>query len=208
MKHSSGEQAQPGFSEACERNKMPIFEVLQVAFAASKRVLEIGSGTGQHAVYFASRLTHTDWQPTDQRAYLPALQARLDLEAPANVLPALELEVRMRAWPGHGYDAVFSANTLHYMGADCVEAFFAGVGRVIANGGVLAVYGPFNYGGGYTSESNERFDQWLRESDPVRAIRDFEWVSELAAAQQFELLDDVSMPANNRVLLWRKGNVG
>lgn len=207
MKHSSGEQTQPGYSEACERNKNPIFDVLQVVFDKTRRVLEVGSGTGQHAVYFAARLAHITWQPTDQQAYLPSLQARLDLEAPDNVLPARELEVCMRSWPGRNYDALFSANTLHYMSIECVEAFFAGAGRMVEAGGKLAVYGPFNYGGSYTSASNARFDQWLRESDSARAIRDFEWVSKLAAAEQFELIDDISMPANNRMLLWRRGNV-
>ncbi|MGI9290106.1 MAG: DUF938 domain-containing protein [Gammaproteobacteria bacterium] len=198
--------AEIGFSEACERNKGPILEVLTELFGKSSRILEIGSGTGQHAVYFARALTHLHWQPADTGDYLPGLKARLQYEALCNVSDAIELDVRMSPWPVANdlYDGVFSANTLHYMGEDCVEAFFNGVGKILPPGGMLAIYGPFRYQGKYTSPSNEQFDSYLKASDPVRGIRDFEWINDLAAPQQFTLQADYSMPANNQLLLWCK----
>lgn len=193
-----------GFSDACERNKGVILDVLKNACSDCQSVLEVGSGTGQHVVYFARSLPAIHWQPADTAQYLPGLQARLQTEAPNNVASAVELDVRMTPWPVGQYDGVFSANTLHYMGTDCVEAFFRGVGAVLRPGGVLIVYGPFRYDDQFTSDSNARFDEYLRESDPVRGIRDFEWVNKLAAAQQLTLVRDVAMPANNQTLVWGK----
>lgn len=193
-----------GFSDACERNKGVILDVLKNACSDCQSVLEVGSGTGQHVVYFARSLPAIHWQPVDTAQYLPGLQARLQTEAPNNVASAVELDVRMTPWPVGQYDGVFSANTLHYMGTDCVEAFFRGVGAVLRPGGVLIVYGPFRYDDQFTSDSNARFDEYLRESDPVRGIRDFEWVNKLAAAQQLTLVRDVAMPANNQTLVWGK----
>lgn len=189
-------------SDACERNKDPILGVLQATLPEGSRVLELGSGTGQHVVYFAAKLPATTWQPSDTGDYLQGLRLRTEREAPENVAPPVEIDVRMQPWPVGAFDAVFAANVLHYMSKDCVTAFFRGVGEVLGEGGLLFVYGPFNYEGRYTSASNERFDQWLKNSDPVRAIRDFEWVNELAEAQSFRLLQDIAMPANNRTLVW------
>jgi len=193
-----------GFSDACERNKGVILDVLKNACSDCESVLEVGSGTGQHVVYFARSLPAIHWQPADTAQYLPGLQARLQTEAPNNVASAVELDVRMTPWPVGQYDGVFSANTLHYMGTDCVEAFFRGVGAALRPGGVLVVYGPFRYDDQFTSDSNARFDKYLRESDPVRGIRDFEWVNKLSAAQQLTLVRDVTMPANNQTLVWSK----
>ena len=193
-----------GFSDACERNKGVILDVLKSACSDCQSVLEIGSCTGQHVVYFARSLPTIHWQPADTAQYLPGLQARLQTEAPNNVAAAVELDVRMAPWPVGRYDGVFSANTLHYMGADCVEAFFRGVGAALRPGGVLVVYGPFRYDNQFTSDSNARFDKFLREGDPVRGIRDFEWVNQLAATQQLTLVRDVTMPANNQTLVWSK----
>lgn len=196
--------AEIGFSEACERNKDFILQVLQEVFSGCKTVLEIGSGTGQHVVHFARALSHIQFQPADTGAYLPGLRKRLQIEAPQNVADAIELDVRMKPWPVDAYDGVFSANTLHYMGIDCVEAFFDGVGRLLRPGGKLAVYGPFRYGGQFTSESNARFHEHLRMSDPARGIRDFEWIDELAVAEKLSLDKDYAMPANNQLLVWRR----
>ena len=193
-----------GFSDACERNKGVILDVLKNACSDCESVLEVGSGTGQHVVYFARSLPAIHWQPADTAQYLPGLQTRLQTEAPNNVAAAVELDVRMTPWPVGRYDGVFSANTLHYMGADCVEAFFRGVGAALRPGGVLVVYGPFRYDNQFTSDSNARFDKFLREGDPVRGIRDFEWVNQLAATQQLTLVRDVTMPANNQTLVWSK----
>jgi cyclopropane fatty-acyl-phospholipid synthase-like methyltransferase len=196
--------AEMGFSEACERNKLPILNQLQQAFGACNDILEVGSGTGQHAVYFARALRHLSWQPTDTGGYLPGLRNRIDAEAPGNVVDAIELDVRMSPWPVNHYDGIFSANTLHYMGKDCVEAFFSGVAQALLPGGVLVVYGPFRYQGDFTSSSNARFDNFLKQEDPQRGIRDFEWITELASAKQLELRDDYALPANNQLLVWRR----
>ena len=190
------------FSEASERNKTPILEALRGALARHRRVLEIGSGTGQHAVHFARGLPYLEWQPTDRADCLPGLIARLELEGPANLRAPVELDVLQELWPSFAADAVYSANTLHIMSWPEVEAFFRGVGRVLGRGGLLAVYGPFCYGGAFTTESNAAFDLSLRRRDPLSGIRDFEAVNALAAAQGLELQTDRAMPANNQLLTW------
>ena len=190
------------FSDACERNKRFIVAVLEQYLPDNADVLEIGSGTGQHAIWFAQQMPQMNWQPTDTGAGLPGLFARLRAEAPANVQPAIELDVRMDPWPVGSYHAIFSANTLHFMSASCVEAFFAGAAHALLPGGRLVVYGPFRYAGGYTAASNAHFDDWLKASDPERGVRDFEWVNQLARQQGLQLLADVPMPANNQTLVW------
>jgi len=191
-------------SEACERNKGPILAVLTSALARQHCVLEIGSGTGQHAVYFARHLPHLSWQPSERSAELGALAERIRLEGPPNLRPAIELDVRSQPWPVAGVDAVFSANTLHIMAWEEVQDFFRGVGAVLRKPGVLCVYGPFRYGGEYTSASNSDFDRYLHIRDPLSGIRDFEALAELATAQGLSLAADHAMPANNRTLVWRR----
>jgi hypothetical protein len=191
-------------SEACERNKGPILRILSDAFARSRRVLEVGSGTGQHAVHFATHLSHLSWQPSDQSEYLPGLRARIAHEGPPNLLPAIELDVREQPWKVGPVDAVFTANTLHIMGWDAVEDFFRGVGAVLDASGVLCTYGPFRYQGTYTSPSNAEFDRYLKARDPLSGIRDFEDVNILAGKQGLLLLADHGMPANNQLLVWHK----
>jgi len=191
-------------SEACERNKGPILAVLGGELTASRSVLEIGSGTGQHAVHFARNLPHLSWQPTELSGQLAPLEERILAEGPANLRPAIALDVRARPWPVGRVDAVFSANTLHIMAWDAVEHFFGGVGAVLAAPGVLCVYGPFRYRGGYTSQSNAEFDRYLRRRDPSSGIRDFEALERLAAAAGLELAADHAMPANNQTLVWRR----
>ena len=197
-------------SEACERNKGPILQVLTGALAASRRVLEIGSGTAQHAAHFATSLPHLSWQPSDTGDYLSMLRRRLQLPHPSNLLQALELDVRAHPWPGGSFDAVFTANTLHIMDWGAVEAFFRGVGTVLApcatqaaHLGTLCVYGPFRYGGRYTSDSNVAFDRFLQERDPASGIRDFDALQALAQAQGLQLQADHAMPANNQLLVWQ-----
>ena len=192
------------YSESCEQNREPILAVLKQAFADHNRVLEIGSGTGQHAVYFAAELPHLRWQTADVLAHHPGILAWLEEAALANVLPPLELDVNQTDWHSGRYDAVFSANTLHIMGWPEVIRFFDGVGAVLAPGGVLVVYGPFNYNGQFTSSSNARFDAWLKARDPASGVRDFEAVDALARAQGLVLQHDIAMPANNRSLVWQR----
>ena len=190
-------------SEAAERNKGPILEIISKEFASSRAVLEIGSGTGQHAVHFASHLPGLSWQPSETGEALPALRERIRQAALPNLLPALDLDVRAQPWPGDPVDAIFSANTLHIMSWETVCDFFRGVGSVLTHPGVLCVYGPFRYGGEYTSASNAAFDAFLRRRDPQSGIRDFEAVNALAAAQGLQLARDHAMPANNQLLAWR-----
>ncbi len=192
------------YSEACEQNKAPILKVLQEVFADRRRVLEIGSGTGQHAVYFGSQLAHLIWQPSDLAGHLTGIRMWLDEYQPPNVSSPLELDVNTDSWPDQTFDAVFSANTAHIMSESQVERMFSCVGAVLPANGVFALYGPFNYRGRYTSDSNARFDQWLKARDPLSGIRDFEALDSLAHAQDMLLLKDYEMPVNNRTLVWRK----
>ena len=191
------------FSDACERNKGPILAVLRAAFADRRRVLEIGSGTGQHAVHFARHLPHLQWQPTDRAEYLDGLAARIAAEGPPNLAAPVELDVLQEPWPAVHGDAVFSANTLHIMLWPAVEALFAGLPRVLEAGGLLAVYGPFKYGGQFTTPSNAAFDAMLRERDAESGLRDFEVVNALAEKAGLTLQADHAMPSNNQLLVWR-----
>jgi len=192
------------FSAACERNKDPILEVLRVRLAARAQVLEVGSGTGQHAVHFSRALTHLVWHPTEQLAYLADLAERVKLEGPHNLRVPTLLDVRQAVWPLRAVDAVFTANTLHIMSWDEVMALFRGIGTVLAPGGALCIYGPFRYQGRYTSDSNREFDRMLQERDPHSGIRDIDAVSSLAGQYGMELDADHDLPANNRLLVFTK----
>ena len=191
-------------SEACERNKGPILTVLQGELARSRAVLEVGSGTGQHAVHFAAHLPHLGWQPSEVAELLPELAERIRLEGAPNLAAPIALDVRDDPWEVPAADAVFSANTLHIMAWEQVEDFFRGVGRVLGPFGVLCVYGPFRYRGQHTSASNAEFDRFLRRRDPASGIRDFEALDALARAQGLRVAADHDMPANNHTLVWRR----
>jgi cyclopropane fatty-acyl-phospholipid synthase-like methyltransferase len=192
------------YSPASDRNRDPILAVLLRHFRTARTVLEVGSGTGQHAVYFAQAMPSLIWQCTDRAAYLPGIRQWLDEAQLPNTPSPLELDVAVGPWPGMRFDAVFSANTLHIMGWEEVEAFFRGLDAVLADSATLAIYGPFNYGGAFTSDSNREFDASLRASDPRMGIRDFEAVDALARNIGLQLLEDAAMPANNRCLVWRR----
>ena len=192
------------FSAACERNKDPILEVLRLRFADRTQVLEIGSGTGQHAVYFARELGHLTWYPTERLAYLTDLTERVKTEGPANLRAPTVLDVRQAVWPVRGADAVFTANTLHIMSWPEVMVLFKGIAAVLPPGGVLCIYGPFRYAGRYTSESNREFDLMLQERDPESGLRDIEAVSLLADQYGLHLDADLDLPANNRLLAFIK----
>jgi hypothetical protein len=191
------------YAESCVQNRGPILAVLRNVFADRSHVLEIGSGTGQHAVYFGAELPHLRWQTADMPLHHPGIRMWLADAMLPNVLPPIALDVNHNTWHGGRYDAVFSANTLHIMSWIEVEHFFDGVAAVLEPGGALVVYGPFNYGGTYTSDSNARFDAWLKARDPASGVRDFEAVDALAHARGLTLQEDIAMPANNRILVWR-----
>jgi len=192
------------FSAASERNKDPILEVLRIRFADSTQVLEIGSGTGQHAVHFARALAHLTWHPTEQLAYLADLAERVKLEGGENLRPPTLLDVRQAVWPVRSIDAAFTANTLHIMSWPEVVALYRGVGSVLAPGGVFCVYGPFRYDGRYTSDSNQEFDRMLQERDPQSGLRDIQAVASLAAQYGLLLDTDYDLPANNRLVVFTK----
>ena len=190
------------YSVACERNREPILAVLRTHFADRRHVLEIGSGTGQHAVHFAASMPHLQWQTSDVAANLPGISAWLAEAQLPNTPPPLLLDVN-KELPALAADAIFSANTLHIMSWDEVERLFGGLNRVCAPDVTVAIYGPFNYGGRFTSDSNAAFDATLKARDPHMGIRDFEAVNQLAAGTGLTLVADVPMPANNRTLVWR-----
>lgn len=199
--------AEKPYSEACERNKDPILDVLRVAFADRSKVVEIGSGTGQHAAHFARCLPHLLWQPSERPENISGIDAwRRDVAVP-NLLAPIVLDIDDAAWPDVGADAVFTANTLHIVSWVQVERLFERVGVLLPPAGVLVVYGPFNYGAVHTSESNARFDVMLRERDPLSGIRDFDKVDELASQNGMALVKDYAMPANNRTVVWKKARV-
>jgi hypothetical protein len=188
---------------SCERNRDPILAVLRVQFADRRRVLEIGSGTGQHAVYFAAAMPWLAWQCSERAEHLPGIRLWLDEAALPNTPPPIELDAGS-PWPAGRYDAVFSANTLHIMSWPEVEQLFTHLPGATTDDAKLAVYGPFNYGGRHTSDSNAAFDQWLQARGAHMRIRDAEAVDALAEAAGFELVEDVAMPANNRTRVWRR----
>lgn len=189
------------FSQACENNKQPILTILQQALSGSARVLEIGSGTGQHAVHFAAGLPHIRWQASDRAEYLADLGLRIQAAALANLPAPLLLDITQPTLPGSGFDAVFTANTLHIMPWPVVQQLFNRLNELTADHATLCIYGPFKYQGQFTSDSNRSFDLSLKQRDAAMGIRDVEQVQQLAEQQGFSLVKDTPMPANNQ-LLW------
>ena len=187
------------FSQACENNKDPILSVLRDAFMYSSRVLEVGSGTGQHAVFLARQLPHLSWQPSDRGDYLAAVKMRVAAEPAKNLKSPVHFDVFDDA-PTGDYDAVFTANTCHIMPKPAVAAFFKHFSTDLPTVRRLCIYGPFMVDGSHTSDSNGRFDSSLRSQDPKMGIRDREWIVELATAQGFKLSEVHQMPANNQLL--------
>jgi hypothetical protein len=192
------------FSQACENNKAPILEVLQEVFPLPATIVEIGSGTGQHAVHFGQHLPHLTWQPTDVAANLPGVRAWLAEADLPNVWEPLVLDLDQAAWPVTSADGAFSANTAHIVSWPQVAAMFQGLAGVLASGGLFCLYGPFAYGGEHTSDSNAEFDALLRQRDPASGIRDRADLVALAEGAGFTLAADYAMPANNRTLVWER----
>ena len=192
------------FSAACERNREPILAVLRSAFAECRKVLEIGSGTGQHAAYFAAQLPQLIWQPTDLSSNFPSIRAWAEAAGLSNLREPLELDLLSGHWPVTAAAAVVCINTIHIVAWAAVEKLFAGAGKLLIPGGVLYAYGPYRYADRPLEPSNEDFDKWLKARDPVSGVRDFEAVDALARQNGLALAGDRAMPANNRSIWWRK----
>ncbi len=197
-------QTNKPYSESCDQNREPIFEIIQPLLKEKKTVLEVGSGTGQHAVYFAKKMPHLIWQTSDQPIYHEGIKLWLNDANLDNTPPPLPLNVSSDIWPDQNFDVVFSANAGHIMAWGNIVDFFENSTRLLITGGLFILYGPFNYNQKYTSESNARFDIWLKQRDPDSAIRDFEALDKLAQKAGMALLNDHALPANNRILVWEK----
>ncbi|MDO9048356.1 MAG: DUF938 domain-containing protein [Methylobacter sp.] len=189
------------FSQACENNKDPILQIIRTVFCQPTTVWEIGSGTGQHACYFASHLPHLEWQPTDRSENIPGIRLWREEAKLANLKPPLSLDVTDAVWPCSSIDSLFTSNTLHIMSWDDVQIFFDRLTEHLNPKAFICIYGPFNYNGAYTSDSNAFFDQWLKSQNTSSGIRNFEDILALSTSRGFSLLNDIAMPANNRLLV-------
>lgn len=192
------------FSQACQNNRQPILERIKAVFTEPATILEIGTGTGQHAVYFAAELSHLTWQPSDRPGGAGHSLGWIQEAALANIRPPLELDVSLGSWPVDTIDGAYSANTAHIMSWEEVEAMFAGLAKRLIAGGLFCLYGPFNYEGQFTSDSNRLFDRHLRSQAAHMGIRNMDDMLELAGRVRFGLESDFELPANNRLLVWRK----
>ncbi len=190
------------FSESCVQNRAPIQQILQQYVDGRETVLEIGSGTGQHAVYFAEAFLHLNWQTSDLAENHAGIQAWIADSQLPNVLPPLLLDCS-GDWPEQQFDLLYTANTVHIMSQLAVESMFSSIANCMNANSILIIYGPFNYQNQFTSESNARFDIWLKQRDPLSGIKNFEWLQDIAAKSGLECTQDHAMPANNRVLVWR-----
>lgn len=196
---------QKPYAESCEQNQQVILEILQQVFTDPGQVLEIGSGTGQHALFFTSHMPHLGWQPTDIDSQLAGIRLWMEDADHDRIQPPRELDLSHTRWRiENGFDYAFTANTTHIVSWPLVQSMFRGIAESLKSGGLFAQYGPFNYGGQYTSDSNARFDDWLKGRDPESGIRNFEDLQVLARTQGMALDNDYAMPANNRILVWRK----
>ncbi|WP_426416768.1 DUF938 domain-containing protein [Aestuariirhabdus sp. LZHN29] len=192
-------------SQPCLRNQQAICEALRVHFAGVSRVLELGSGTGQHAVYMAARMPHLQWQPSELAGALAGIELWRQEAGLDNLLPAFELDVSRRPWPIEGtYSGAFTANTLHYVGWSVVEALLGGVVDALEQGRCFCAYGPFNREGRYTSAGNRDLDVWLRQRDPASGIKDIAEISDVAAGLGLRYLGEETMPANNLLLRFER----
>lgn len=191
---------------ATGRNRDPILEVLRRVLPEEGLVLEIASGSGQHALHFADALPRVTWQPSDmEEHHRRSIAAWAEESRHGNLRPVLELDVRTRPWPVARVDALFNANMIHIAGWEVCLALLAGAAEVLAPGGPLVLYGPFNVGGEFTSDSNQAFDRSLRDRDPSWGIRDLEAVREAATGHGLAFEEEVAMPANNKILVFRRG---
>lgn len=190
------------YSQACEQNREPILKVLRQVFKNSKCVLEIGSGTGQHAAYFSKHLPHLIWQPSDLKENHSSIDAWIKGSA-ANIKKPIELDISHHPWPNQSTDAIFVANVFHIISWELITHFYLGVAEILNTNGLVLIYGPFSYAGKHTSQSNKDFDKYLKQHDQFSGVRDIVDLENLALTVGLELIKDYAMPANNRCLLWQ-----
>ena len=195
------------FNPAGERNKVPILAALAPYLSAVREVLEIGAGSGQHAAHFAAELSHVRWQTSEQAENLAGLAFNLAACALPNLPAPLALDVLQQPWPLARCDAVYAANVVQCMTSPAVEAMFRGVAALLGDDGCFLLYGPFNREGRYTSEGNARLDTWARGLHPDFGLRDRAALELLAGRMGLRLCEDLVMPANNRLLVWRRFDV-
>ncbi len=193
------------FAAAAQRNASPLLEILRHDFVGRRKVLEIGSGTGQHAVVFADQLAHLEWQPSDVAENCPGIRAWIADSQLGNVLPPLELDVRYDDAGDARFDAAFSANTAHIMGIEAVEKMFDVLGKALEPGALFCLYGPFRIDGEFNTPSNAAFDASLRQRHASMGIRDLEMLDTFARDNGMQRDRLYAMPANNHAVLWRKG---
>ena len=193
------------FSQACENNKGPILEQLSALFVAPCTVLEIGTGTGQHAVHFARNLPHVTWQPSDQPHNYQTCEPWRKEAGLANLNAPIPLDVHQPKWPVPcAVQGAFSANTAHIMSWPEVQRMFQGLAALLPEGSLFCLYGPFQYQGEHTSASNAQFDRHLRARNPAMGIRDLTKLQAVGRECGLELEQDIAMPANNRLTVWRR----
>ena len=188
------------YSSAAEKNKGPILEALRERLPLRAHVLEVGSGSGQHALHFTEALPKLRWQPTERHDGLTALAANLAAVGRATILPPLALDLVSGPWPAGPFDAVYAANVMHIVSVPLGEALLRGAASVLREGGQLLLYGPYKFGGTFTTESNAEFDRWLKAQDPASGVREFEAVARVAETAGLELGDNRAMPSNNQLL--------
>ncbi len=203
MNNVSDEPTTLPFAPAAERNRAPIGEVLATVLPERARVIEIGAGTGQHAVAFSRALPIASWLATDQEPAIPGLRARIRAEGPPGMPEPLPLDVTTGPWPAGPFDAAFTANTCHIMNWEAVCAMLAGVSQILAPAGIFLVYGPFMRDGRHTSDGNARFHRELGRQNPEQGLRALEALESEALRHQLVLEQVFSMPANNLTLLFR-----
>ena len=192
------------FAESCAQNQQVILDVLKTLLTDAGTVLEIGSGTGQHAVFFTQHMPHLNWQPSDLLDQHAGMQMWLNEVEHNRINSPLEINVDEGPWAVKDVDYVYTANTTHIISSSQAENMLRHIGSSLKPGGLFIQYGPFNYNGNYTSESNARFDVWLKQRDSNSGIKHFETMQQQANENGMVLIKDIEMPANNRILVWRK----
>lgn len=195
------------FSAAAERNREAILAQLEQLLPRVNeqkiQVLELGSGTGQHACFFAAQLPDVVWQPSDVAAIQSSLLARIQDEGSDNLNEPVVIDVFSSSWPITRSDVVYTSNTFHIVSMTGVECIFRGAARVLAPDGMLIVYGPFCFDGKHNSDGNAEFDRHLRHGNPEQGIRDINWLNEQANENGFAPAELTAMPANNFIAIWR-----